>query len=103
MKTNKEIIQLEVTFNKETRVMDFVVFDQVVDHITALSLSDVSFQIGHGEKRHASPLKAWKTNNVWKVSYRSCIRNKQAKACGFIDSVNDSMKTKQNYYGSFNK
>lgn len=99
MKKDEEIIQLEVTFNKETRLMDFVLFDEE----KAMSVSDVSFQIGHGEKRHASRLRAWKTNNVWKVSYTAPVRNKQAKACGFIDLVNDSTKTKQNYYGSFNK
>ena len=99
MKTDKEIIQLEVTFNKETRLMDFVVFYDK----SAMSCSDVSFQIGQGEKRHAGRLNAFQIDGVWKVSYRACIRNKQAKACGFSDSINESMKTKQNYYGSFNQ
>ena len=99
MKTDKEIIQLEVTFNKETRSMDFVVYH----NDSAMSCSDVAFQIGHGEKRHADRLNAWKSDGVWKVSYRACVRNKQAKACNFIDLVNDSMKTKQNYYGGFDK
>jgi hypothetical protein len=98
MKTDNEIIQLEVTFNRETRLMDFWLGEK-----SAMSCSDVAFQIGHGEKRHADRLHAYKIDGVWKVSTWGCIRNKQARACGFIDLVNDSMKTKQNYYGSFKK
>ena len=91
-----EIIELEITLNRETRKVEFKVMRWDNGSVRADNHTDFFARIGNGQKSHSCVASAWMEKGEWKFSNNTNALNRTARVAGFRDNASESCKSQHN-------